>query len=347
MNSKSTLSYFRSSIIFALIALPVGFWIGGWMGMYSMSILAILEVSLSVDNAVVNAKILSAWDQKWRARFILWGMLIAVFGMRLIFPILIVSVTTHLSPLSVLHIAAYEPDKYAASLQAVHHEVLAFGGAFLMMVALNFFLNQHKDEHWLSWFEKPMTKLGQIEAIEMALVLIALYIISKQLDTENQINVMTSGIFGLITYITVKGFASLMSSGEENTDAGNHIIKQGIGGFIYLEVLDASFSFDGVIGAFALSNNIFIIMLGLGIGAFAVRSITIMLVDKGTMSTYRYLEHGAFWAIFALALIMILGLIYEIPEWFTGLLGAFMIVLALLSSIKANKRDIDGKSYAY
>ncbi|MDD2368449.1 MAG: DUF475 domain-containing protein [Sulfuricurvum sp.] len=347
MSSKSTMSYFRSSIIFALFALPIGYWIGGLIGMYSMSILAILEVSLSVDNAVVNAKILSSWDQKWRARFILWGMLIAVFGMRLIFPIMIVSVTTDLSPLAVLSMAANEPDKYAASLEAVHHEVLAFGGAFLMMVALSFFLNQHKDEHWLSWFEKPMTRLGQIEAIEMALVLITLYFISNQLDMEKQIKVIISGIFGLITYIAVKGFASLMSSGEESADVGEHLIKQGIGGFIYLEVLDASFSFDGVIGAFALSNNIFIIMLGLGIGAFAVRSITIMLVDKGTMSTYRYLEHGAFWAIFALALIMLIGLIYEIPEWFTGLLGAFMIVLALISSIQANKKDVDGKSYAY
>jgi uncharacterized protein len=347
MNSKSTMSYFRSSIIFALIALPIGYWIGGFIGMYSMSILAILEVSLSVDNAVVNAKILSSWDQKWRARFILWGMVIAVFGMRLIFPIMIVSVTTDLSPLAVLNMAANEPDKYASSLQAVHHEVLAFGGAFLMMVALSFFLNQHKDDHWLSWFEKPMTKLGQIEAIQMALVLIVLYVISNQLEMEKQVKVLISGIFGLITYIAVKGFASLMSSGEESSDAGEHLIKQGIGGFIYLEVLDASFSFDGVIGAFALSNNIFIIMLGLGIGAFAVRSITIMLVDKGTMSTYRYLEHGAFWAIFALALIMLLGLIYEIPEWFTGLLGAFMIVLALISSIRANKKDVDGKTFAY
>ncbi|MGD9970242.1 MAG: DUF475 domain-containing protein [Sulfuricurvum sp.] len=347
MSKKSILSYFQSSLLFALMALPIGYWIGGFMGMYSMAILAILEVSLSVDNAVVNAKILSSWDHKWRQRFILWGMIIAVFGMRLVFPILIVSVTTALSPVDVLSMAASHPDQYAAALQAVHHEVLAFGGAFLMMVALSFFLNQHKDEHWLSWFEKPMTKLGQIEAIEMALVLVTLYLISNQMEIEQQLAVLKAGIFGLITYIAVKGFASLMSSGEEGDDAGEHIIKQGIGGFIYLEVLDASFSFDGVIGAFALSNNIFIIMLGLGIGAFAVRSITIMLVDKGTMSTYRYLEHGAFWAIFALAFIMLIGLLIEIPEWFTGLLGAFMIVLALLSSIKANKKDVDGKSFAY
>ncbi len=347
MDQKNTLSYFYSSIVFTLIALPIGYFIGGWVGVYTMSILAILEVSLSVDNAVVNAKILSSWDHKWRQRFIVWGMIVAVFGMRLIFPIVIVSVTTGLNPLAVLQMATYSPNEYAAALEAVHHEVLAFGGAFLMMVSLGFFLNTHKEEHWLTWFEKPLTKLGRIEAVEMVVVLLALYGVSSVLPQADQLKVLISGIFGLVTFIAVKGFASLMGSNEEGEEsAAEHIIKQGIGGFIYLEVLDASFSFDGVIGAFALSNNIFIIMLGLGIGAFAVRSITIMLVDRGTMATYRYLEHGAFWAIAALASIMMIGVVFEIPEWFTGLVGALMILLALVSSIRANKKELDGECYA-
>ena len=216
-----------------------------------------------------------------------------------------------------------------------------------MMVSLGFFLNTHKEEHWLTWFEKPLTKLGRIEAVEMVVVLLALYGVSSDLPQADQLKVLISGIFGLVTFIAVKGFASLMGSNEEGEEsAAEHIIKQGIGGFIYLEVLDASFSFDGVIGAFALSNNIFIIMLGLGIGAFAVRSITIMLVDRGTMATYRYLEHGAFWAIAALASIMMIGVVFEIPEWFTGLVGALMILLALVSSIRANKKELDGECYA-
>jgi hypothetical protein len=103
--------------------------------------------------------------------------------------------------------------------------------------------------------------------------------------------------------------------------------------------LDASFSFDGVVGAFAITNNLFIIMIGLGVGAMFVRSLTIMLVDKGTLSEYRYLEHGAFYAIGILAAIMFAGTIKHIPEVVTGLLGALFIALSLFSSILYNKKN--------
>lgn len=101
--------------------------------------------------------------------------------------------------------------------------------------------------------------------------------------------------------------------------------------------MDASFSFDGVIGAFALSTNLFIIALGLGIGAMFVRSLTIMLVKKSTMAEYRYLEHGAFWAILALAVMMFISVRVDIPEVITGLIGAGLIGIALLSSLRWNK----------
>lgn len=102
-------------------------------------------------------------------------------------------------------------------------------------------------------------------------------------------------------------------------------------------MLDASFSLDGVIGAFALSQNIFVIALGLGIGAYFVRSITMYLYEKGTITEYRYLEHGAFYAIIALALMMFIGSVHHIPEVVTGLIGGVLIGLALWSSVRANK----------
>lgn len=95
--------------------------------------------------------------------------------------------------------------------------------------------------------------------------------------------------------------------------------KGGFGAFLYLEVLDASFSFDGVIGAFALTQNLFIIAIGLGIGAMYVRSMTVMLVEKGTLSEYRYLEHGAFYAILILSVVMYFQTLMHIPEVITGL----------------------------
>ncbi len=115
--------------------------------------------------------------------------------------------------------------------------------------------------------------------------------------------------------------------------------KSGAASFLYLEVLDASFSLDGVIGAFALTNNLFVIALGLGIGAMFVRSFTIMLVDKWTLTEYRYLEHGAFWAILALASLMLVGSLTHIPEVFTGLIGALLIGLSVISSVRLNRRS--------
>jgi len=117
--------------------------------------------------------------------------------------------------------------------------------------------------------------------------------------------------------------------------------RGGIGGFLYLEVLDASFSFDGVIGAFALSNNMVIIALGLSIGAMFVRSLTLLLVRNGTLAEYRYLEHGAFWAIIALAAIMLISAHVEIPETVTGLIGAALIGLSLWWSVRHKRRFPD------
>jgi uncharacterized protein len=110
--------------------------------------------------------------------------------------------------------------------------------------------------------------------------------------------------------------------------------KGGLGAFLYLEVLDASFSFDGVIGAFALTQNLFLIAIGLGIGAMYVRSMTIMLVERKTLAAFRFLEHGAFWSILILSVIMFAQTLFHIPEVITGLLGAGVIALSLLSSLR-------------
>jgi hypothetical protein len=117
------------------------------------------------------------------------------------------------------------------------------------------------------------------------------------------------------------------------------MVRSGLGGFIYLNILDASFSFDGVIGAFALSNNMIIIALGLSIGAFFVRSMTIHLVKKGTLAEYLFLEHGAFWAIIALGIIMLASAKFHIPETITGLIGATLIGLSLWWSVRHKRKE--------
>jgi hypothetical protein len=120
-------------------------------------------------------------------------------------------------------------------------------------------------------------------------------------------------------------------------------VRSGMAGFLYLNVLDASFSFDGVIGAFALSNNMIVIALGLSIGAMFVRSLTIMLVRRGTLDEYRYLEHGAFWAIVALAIIMLLSVKFDFSETFTGLIGAVLIGASLAWSVRYKRQHQPAK----
>ena len=190
--------------------------------------------------------------------------------------------------------------------------------------------------HWIHFLEAPLTKVGRVEMIELALALAAIAVISGFVPQQEAARFLEAGIWGLVTYIVVDGIGALFGGESGAADAG----RSGAAGFLYLELVDASFSFDGVIGAFALSNNIFIIAAGLGIGAMFVRSMTIYLVDRGTLNEYRYLEHGAFWAIGVLAGIMLMSAIVHVHEVVTGGLGALLILLALGSSIRFKLKQL-------
>jgi hypothetical protein len=336
--------YFGQSAAVTLFALIVGYCIGGIEAVFTVLILGVLETSLSFDNAVVNATKLKNMNERGRKWFLRWGMLIAVFGMRLVFPIAIVAIIAGLGPIAVVNMAIRHPADYAAILASSHHQVAAFGGAFLFMVFLKFMTDAEKESHWLSWLEAPLSKIGKMDTIQVGITAILVLVASLGLPTAERLGFVEAGIIGLVLYILVDGLGGLLEEYDEAHDtAGKKILDQtlraAIPGLLYLEVLDASMSFDGVIGAFALSSNIFIIMLGLGIGAMFVRSLTILLVEKDTLAEFRYLEHGAFWAIGALATIMFLSVQFDVPEWVTGLIGAASIGAALVSSILANRRD--------
>ena len=146
---------------------------------------------------------------------------------------------------------------------------------------------------------------------------------------------------GIVTFSVVEAIGTLLEMRDTAQKAAGLAARGGLAGFLYLNVLDASFSFDGVIGAFALSNNMVVIALGLSIGAMFVRSLTILLVRQGTLAEYRYLEHGAFWAIIALAGIMLASARVEIPETATGLIGAALIGLSLMWSVRHKRRCPD------
>ena len=316
------------------------------------AILIVLEVSLSFDNAVVNATIVSRMNHFWRQMFLTVGVLIAVFGMRLVFPIAIVSVTAQISPAETVKLAlngssTYGGKTYGQLLGDAHPAIAAFGGLFLLMLFLDFIFEE-REITWLTPVETLLAKVGKLDALSVIVSLAVLIVSSQTWASKNQGEVLVSGAAGIATYLAVNALSSLFEEEEEEADAepgadgqvAKKIAQAGLFSFLYLEVLDASFSFDGVIGAFAVTDEVLIIALGLGVGALYIRELTVYLVEKGTLSEYRYLEHGAHYAIGALAILLVVttgGI--EIPEVVTGLIGVGFIGLALVTSLQANKKE--------
>lgn len=345
---------FGWSFFFTLLGVGGALWYGGVEGVALAMILIVLEISLSFDNAVVNAKVLERMSEFWRRMFLTVGILIAVFGMRLVFPFVVVALAASLSPFEVIDLALEKgdpdtPGTYGHYLADAHHTIAAFGGMFLLMIFLNFMFEE-KDITWLSWIEKPLEKVGKIEALSIIVAVGVLFAAAKGLGGEHESSVLTAGLAGLLTYLVVNGLAEAFGPDEDDLehmgeDARTGKVMPVVGKaafflFLYLEVLDASFSFDGVIGAFAVTTDPIIIAIGLGVGAFYVRSITIYLVRQGTLSDYRYLDHGAHWAIGALAALLMISIGYHVPEIVTGLIGVAFIGAAFYMSIRANKREV-------
>lgn len=352
------LKNFKMTIIVAIVCLTLSFLWGllhgpnaglaaAFNALFITAVLSVMELSLSLDNAVVNASILKHWNKFWKTIFLTVGILVAVFGMRLIFPIAIVSVTADMSMIDTVNLALDNPVKYSTKLLENHISISAFGGIFLWLVFANFLFDNEKDVFWLGKGEKLLASLGNIPYISYLSAIILLLGICLVVPLALGNEIFTAGIVGIGIYAGVQllGWAlekftgSTQEESEANGQVATGIVKAGIGGFLYLELLDASFSFDGVVGAFAITNDIIIIMLGLSIGAMAVRCLTIYLVNEGTLDNYRYLEHGAMYAIGVLALILLCSGFIHLPEIVTGLIGVLIIGVAFYQSIQANKKE--------
>ena len=342
-------------------SLVVALLYGGWEALILCAVLGILEVSLSFDNAVVNATVLERMSGFWQKIFLTIGILIAVFGMRLVFPLLIVGITADLDPVEAVTLALErrpetDPTSYAYLLNEAYPQIAAFGGMFLFMLFLDWVFTE-REHTWLSWLERPLARIGQLNRLSVVIAIVALVLLATFL-AEDPTVVLIAGSLGLITYLAVNGLGDYFeqagqrqleafeeegAAGSRNGSGPSQLAKAtgkaGFFLFLYLEVLDAAFSFDGVIGAFAITTDPIIIALGLGlIGAMFVRSLTVFLVRKGTLADYVYLEHGAHWAIGALAAILLVGIGYHVNEVATGLVGVAFILSALASSILRNRR---------
>lgn len=354
------LKFFRWDLLITFAALVIAFLYGSWNGVAITAILILLEITFSFDNAAVNAKYLEKMSHFWRTIFLSVGIIIAVIGMRLIFPFVIVCVAGKVGPLEAWNLAMDRGDPategtYGYILDSAHGTIAAFGGMFLLMLFLDFILDQERENLWLTWIEKPLQHVGRINAVEVAIALVALVLSAELLaDAEHRHSVYLAGIFGIVVFLAVNGLAEFMEEAQEKREAGleqqaaeeaalGHTLiltgKAAFSMFLFLEVLDASFSFDGVLGAFAITSDPIIIALGLGVGALFVRSMTVYLVEKGSLAQFRFMEAGAHWAIGVLSVMLLVTIKFEIPDYAIGLTGIVLIVASVLWSVRANRLE--------
>ena len=335
------IKYFYSSFVITFLGIIIGIFLypnNPLDTIYTILILTILEISLSFDNAVINAKILGEMPQIWQKLFMLIGLPFAVFGMRLVFPILLVSLTSDANFISVIDLALNNPERYQAILESSIPYIYSFGGSFLLMVFLNFFFNENDDDYWIHILENNFLtrKIRQYNNTYIVFVILIGFLVTYCAKSDIKIGVAISYLSGVIIHKAIGVTNSLFNT---NISATN-VARNGLMGFIYLEIIDASFSLDGVIGAFAISTNIIIIMIGLGIGAMFVRSLTVLFVKQKTLAKYAYLEHGAHYAIGFLAVILLINIFIEIPEYISGSVGILILIISYIHSIIKLKNDI-------
>lgn len=334
---KSPLRTFGLALLVSVAALAATLWGLGAAAFGVVVILMIIELTFSFDNAIVNAKVLERMSPAWQRVFMSVGIIVAVFGMRVVFPIVLVMATAHRGFGDVVNLALHHQDDYAQLLEHTKPYIESFGGSFLMMLALGFLFDTDRDTHWIRRLEKSLQRYGDwwTPAIIVVIILVATEWI---LGGNQGFMVALYGVAGILTYLAVHGISALAGRGEKSRESQRG--ASGLAGlvlFLYLEVLDASFSLDGVIGAFAITENIVLIAIGLGLGALWIRSLTLYMVRRGTLSAYKYLDHGAHYTIFMLAIVMFLELFFDVPEYIPGVLGVVIIGLSVMSSVRARR----------
>ncbi len=332
---KALLQVKWSALLTLLSVAAAAVWVGP-SAAYTVVVLIAIEVAFSFDNAVVNAKVLDHMSRIWQQVFLTVGMLVAVFGMRLVFPVAIVVVTAGLGWGQVIDLALHHPEEYAHHLELAHPTISAFGGAFLLTLALYFLFDDDREEQWLRRLEKRLQRLGGYWWLAPLGALLVVGVTALVPGNEHVGTTLRAGIAGIVVYTLLHQAIAFMDKKQAALTTGaKRTGWAALGAFLYLELLDASFSFDGVLGAFAITNNVILIALGLGVGALWVRTLTIQLVRHKSLSNYIYLEHGAHYAILALAIALFVSIIHSVPEVITGFVGIVIILLAFQASRQA------------
>jgi uncharacterized protein len=349
--NTSTVRTFGFSAVATLAIWVATAWGMGLNGLIAVVVLTVLEITFSVDNAVVNAKLIGQMSPFWQYLFLYLGIFIAVFVVRFFLPVAIVSLTSGLSLYEVVQLTLQDPHRYGEELHKAAPGINSFGGTFLLMIATAFFLDTAKKHHWVS-LEHRLSRLGCYDNVGIFVLLGMVLVMTLTAPGDDKLMILLAGGSAILIHVGL-GILSAATGGEDEGEQDSAAstmaamattTKQVVGTaaaviFLRLELLDASFSLDGVIAAFALSTNVIVIMAGLGAGALWVRSGSIYMVRMGTLAKFIYLDNGAHWAIGALGVIMYLKVYHvELPEWLVASIGLVLIAWAVWSSHKHRLR---------
>ncbi|MEK6924035.1 MAG: DUF475 domain-containing protein [Candidatus Micrarchaeota archaeon] len=307
------------------------------IGIALLSVLGLIvfEIVTSIDNAVINADVLRTMSQKARRWFLVWGLLIAVFLVRGLLPLLIVYATNPQLGIMGAFTATFSEDPAVIeAIEASKPLLLLGGGVFLIFLFL----------HWLFLEPKNFGLKGEKKFFENGLwfyTVVSVFLAAiVWFAIEKQPLMAFSAVVGSTAYFIMHGFKQNAEEKERQLLDGSTNLSD-FSKILYLEVIDASFSIDGVLGAFAFTMSVPLILIGNGIGAFAVREMTIRNIEA--VKKYKYLKNGAMYSVLVLGIIMVVDAFgAHVPEWLSSIATFIMIGYFFLKS----KRELDAQTAA-
>lgn len=287
--------------------------------------LALFETITSIDNAIINAEVLTTMSERARRWFLTWGLLIAVFAIRGLLPFLIVwGVNPSIGPIGAIT-ATFSNDPHV--IEAVESSapiLLVGGGTFMIFLFFHWLFMEPK--HFGLRGERFFLKQGVWFYAVVSLILSAIVYLCLQINPYMALG----AVIGSTAFFITHGFKENAAEEEEKLINSS---RSDLSKIFFLEVIDTTFSIDGVLGAFAFTLSVPLILLGNGIGAFVVREMTIRNIDR--IKKYVYLKNGAMYSVFFLGLIMVLHSFgFDIPEWVSPLVTASVVGYFFLKSKK-------------
>ncbi len=290
----------------------------------------LFEVVSSIDNAVINAQVLGTVSARARRWFLLWGMIFAVFMVRGLLPWVIIWATNPtLGPWEAF-MASFSGDPHVVeSIEKSAPILLMGGGVFLVFLFFHWLFMEEKSYSFRfeKWFHKH-------DIWFFAVVSILLSVIVWEANLLNPM-IAFSAVVGSSAFFIAHGFKENAEKKEKELTSGGKMTD--ISKIMYLEVIDMTFSIDGVLGAFAFTLSVPLILIGNGIGAFVVRELTLHNIER--VKKYIYLKNGAMYSIGILGSVMVLHSFgAHIPEWFSPVSTMIIVGYFFWISIKAAQK---------